>query len=506
MSSRKNAREFALLAFQARTFHFRELDPDFGFLPCTIFLVLLSAASERAGIVLPSTRQSEKLSPTLRAILVLLTLSIFINYIDRGNLSVAAPLLKDELRLSPSELGILLSAFFWSYTAFQIPSGWLIDRVDVTWVLAFGFFIWSCATSVTGLMHGFAALLVVRLVLGVGEAVAYPSYAKILARDFSIRHRGLGNGAIAAGQFTGPAVATFAGGILMADFGWRPFFIVLGLISLAWVIPWLIYTRPLRTASVSERSTASAERKDVQFGAGSMQPNSPLPTANRMVDLVDREPPALSAIFRERSFTGACVAHFACNYLTYFLLTWLPYYLVRQRHFSMTNMAKIGGLVFLMSALFSVASGWLCDHWVETGPSGSGVRKLIFVTGLSGSGISLMAAMIVPPGLSVALLITAGAFYGIANPLLFAGAQTLAGPDAAGQWMGAQNFAGNLAGIVAPALTGFLVGETGNFVWAVAVLGALTLVGSLAWLFVVGPIAPICWPTRRAEAPERTLA
>ncbi|MGH9736191.1 MAG: MFS transporter [Candidatus Acidiferrales bacterium] len=454
---------------------------------------------------MPSAPHSEKLSPTLRAVLVLLTLSIFINYIDRGNLSVAAPLLKDELRLSPSELGILLSAFFWSYTAFQIPSGWLIDRLDVTWVLAFGFFIWSCATSITGLMHGFVALLVVRLVLGVGEAVAYPSYAKILARDFSIRHRGLGNGAIAGGQFTGPAVATFAGGILMADFGWRPFFIVLGVISMAWVIPWLVYTRPLRTAPVSDPGSGS-EGNDLPFGASSARPNSQLTSANRTADIVDREPPALTAILGERSFSGACIAHFACNYLTYFLLTWLPYYLVRQRHFSMGSMAKIGGAVFLMSALFSVASGWLSDHWVETGPSGSRVRKLIFVIGLTGSGISLMAAMIVPPGLSVALLIIAGAFYGIANPLLFAGAQTLAGPRAAGQWMGAQNFAGNLAGIIAPSLTGFLVDVTGNFIWAVAVLGGLTLIGSLAWLFVVGPIAPVSWRRRRDAAPERTLA
>jgi MFS transporter, ACS family, D-galactonate transporter len=440
---------------------------------------------------LPSTPHPEKLSPTLRGVLVLLTLSIFINYVDRGNLSIAAPLLKDELHLSPAELGILLSSFFWTYTAFQIPSGWLIDRVDVTWVLALGFFLWSCATTVTGLLHGFAALLAARLVLGVGEAVAYPSYAKILARDFSIRHRGLGNGAIAAGQFSGPAVATLAGGILMARFGWRPFFIVLGLISLAWLIPWMIITRPLREPGPLKR------------------PESATGNAIRASTIVNRiamrEPPAMSEIVQQRSFSGACIAHFACNYLVYFLLTWLPYYLVRQRNFSMDSMAKIGGLVFLMSALSSVVSGWLSDHGIETGPSGSPVRKTMFVAGLAGSGLSLMAAMIVPPALSVVLLTAAGTFYGVANPLLFAGTQTLAGPDAAGQWMGAQNFVGNWAGIVAPALTGFLVGWSGNFVWAVAVLGVLTLIGSLSWLFVVGPIAPVSWRSRAAAPPERTL-
>lgn len=444
---------------------------------------------------MPRAPDSERLSGTLRSVLVLLTLSIFINYIDRGNLSIAAPLLKDELHLSPAELGILLSSFFWTYTAFQIPSGWLIDRVDVTRVLAIGFFIWSCATAATGLMRGFAALLVVRFVLGVGEAVAYPSYAKILARDFAVQHRGLGNGAIAAGQFCGPAVATLAGGILMARFGWRPFFIILGLISLAWIAPWMLATRPLRRpfAPHTGRQTGACVGQAAE---------SELAAAR---DGLVPQPPAIITIIRQRSFSGACIAHFCCNYLVYFLLTWLPYYLVRQRNFSMDSMAKIGGLAFLLSAVSSLVSGWLSDHWIDAGPAGSRIRKLLFVIGLGGAGVWLTFAMIVPSTLSVLLLLAAASFYGIANPLLFAGAQTLAGPDAAGQWMGVQNCVGNFAGIVGPALTGFLVGLTGGFFWAVAVLGALALVGSLSWLFVVGPIAPISWPSdvsnTRAKVP-----
>ena len=170
----------------------------------------------------------QKLSGPLRAVLTLMAFSVFLNYIDRGNLSIAAPLLKNELGLTATQLGILLSAFFWTYTAFQIPAGLLVDRFDVSWVLALGFAIWSGATAITGAMHAFASLLFVRLILGVGEAVAYPSYCKILARDYGETHRGLGNGAIAAGQTSGPAVGTLVGGILMARFGWRPFFIALG--------------------------------------------------------------------------------------------------------------------------------------------------------------------------------------------------------------------------------------------------------------------------------------
>lgn len=458
----------------------------------------MSRAAPGAAALVPTAPDSERFSPTLRAVLVLLALSIFINYIDRGNLSIAAPLLKDELRLSPAQLGILLSAFFWTYTAFQIPSGWLIDRLDVTWVLACGFFLWSCATTITGLMHGFAALLAVRLVVGVGEAVAYPSYAKILARDFSLRQRGLANGAIAAGQFTGPAVATLAGGILMAKFGWRPFFIVLGLICLVWLVPWMFYTRPLRASTPAR---ALRPRRAANGEAANAKADSAV--VNRAVLA---EPPSIQAIVRQRSFTGACISHFCCNYLVYFLLTWLPYYLVRQRHFSMQTMAKIGGLAFLMSAVSSLLFGWISDHWIDAGPHGSRARKWMFVVGLAGGGVSLTLAIVVPTALSVVLLVTASTFYGVANPLLFAGTQTLAGSDAAGQWMGAQNFVGNFAGIVAPALTGFLVDLTGNFFLAVAVLGALTLVGSLSWLFVVGPIAPVSWPARRASAAHNVSA
>jgi MFS transporter, ACS family, D-galactonate transporter len=115
-------------------------------------------------------------------VLAFLALSVFINYIDRGNLSIAAPMLKDELGMSASQLGVLLSSFFWTYSLFLILSGWLVDRLNVSWVMAIGFFLWSAATSATGFLHGFTALLVARLILGMGESVAYPAYSKILTK------------------------------------------------------------------------------------------------------------------------------------------------------------------------------------------------------------------------------------------------------------------------------------------------------------------------------------
>lgn len=403
----------------------------------------------------------EKLSVPLHRILFLLALSVFINYVDRGDLSIAAPLIKDELGLSPAQLGILLSSFFWTYTAFQIPVGWLVDRFDVSLVLAAGFFIWSAATAATGFMHGFMALLIVRLALGMGEAVAYPSYAKILARNFSGRHRGISNGAISAGAASGSAFGLFFGGMLVARFGWRPLFMGLGLICLLWLIPWLKW-RP-RSPQIIPR-------------------NPVVPTAS------------LLAIWRQRSLWGACVGHFAGNYLTYFLLTWLPYYLVRERNFSLSKMGIIAGVAFLCCAASSAISGPLSDRWIAAGVSPTRVRKSLLVIGLGGGGTVLVLCVMAPPDLSVALLLLSSALNGINNPNIFAAAQILAGPLAAGKWMGFQNFVGNFAGIAAPALTGLLVEKTGHFFLPFAVTGAVCWIGSLSWIYIVGTIEPVDWP------------
>src|SRR5258708_9454722 len=171
--------------------------------------------------------------------LILLFMAILVNYVDRGNLSIAAPLLKDELHLSASQLGILFSAFFWSYTALLSVSGWLVDRFDVNWVIAAGYLLWSLATATTGLVHGFALLLIMRLILGVGESVAFPACSKILALHLPESSRGLANGIIIAGVKCGPAVGTVVTGILITKYGWRPAFVAIGLVSLAWRPAWV---------------------------------------------------------------------------------------------------------------------------------------------------------------------------------------------------------------------------------------------------------------------------
>src|SRR2546429_6116198 len=176
-------------------------------------------------------------------IVCLLLLSVCINYVDRGSLSVAAPILSEEFSLSPSKLGYLLSAFFWSYTAFQLVVGWLVDRHDVKWVYACGFIFWSLAMASTGLATSFAGLLAARLCLGIGESVFLPSVSKIVVRLFPPARRGLPNALVDVGTKVGPALSIYLGGMLLRDYGWRALFIGIGLASLLWLLPWL-YSMP----------------------------------------------------------------------------------------------------------------------------------------------------------------------------------------------------------------------------------------------------------------------
>jgi ACS family D-galactonate transporter-like MFS transporter len=409
--------------------------------------------------VAPPRADRARVSPELSRVAVLLGLSIFINYIDRGTLSIAAPLVKEELHLSASQLGILLSSFFWTYATFQIVSGWLVDRANPNGFLALGVFIWSAATVGTGFVHGFGLLLAVRLILGIGESVCYPSYNKIIAKHYSESNRGRANAAIAAGYACGPAFGTLLGGMLMARAGWRLFFIVLGLASLVWLLPWIKY----------------------------------MPRDARLSASRSSRPARVLEILRQRSAWGTFAGLFSFNYLLYFLITWLPFYLVHERQFSIQTMSLVGGAAFFATALSALVFGWVSDRWIAAGATLTRVRKTFTGTGPVIASSIVLVSVIPDSRFAMALLIVVCISLGICSSNLWALTQTLAGPDTAGRWTGLQNFVGNLAGVVAPALTGIVVDRTGHFFWAFVITSIVALLGAVAWIFVVGPIRPVAW-------------
>jgi MFS transporter, ACS family, D-galactonate transporter len=397
-------------------------------------------------------------------LLSLLVVSVTINYIDRGNLSIAASRLSSELEIDPEKIGLLLSSFFWTYAAMQIVSGWLIDRYSVYWIFAGGFFIWSAATALTGLAGGFATIFALRLLLGVGESVAYPAYSKIIAQGFTEQHRGLANGLIDAGCKAGPALGLMIGGLVISRWGWRPLFIGIGLISLLWLIPWAWVAR--RAMRPSEHSVSLSGLE-----AG----------------------PGMAEIAGQRSAWGTFLCLFCGNYVWYFLLTWLPWYLVRERHYSEAAMGRFGSLAFWAVGLASLISGWVSDRMVEHGGSPTFVRKMFAAGGLTGAIVIVGVPLLENQNASLYVLIFACISFGCYSSHPWLISQTLAGPAAAGRWSGMQNAIGNLAGVVAPWLTGRIVRDTGHFVYAFAVVSVILGLGAASYVFLIGRIEPIVW-------------
>src|SRR5580704_16182045 len=397
-------------------------------------------------------------------LLALLVLSVTINYIDRGNLSIAASRLSSELQLDPEKIGLLLSSFFWTYAAMQTVAGWLIDRYSVFWIFAGGFFIWSAATVLTGLAGGFVTILALRLLLGMGESVSYPAYSKIIAQGFTEQHRGLANGLIDLGSKAGPALGLMIGGAIIGRYGWRPLFIGVGLVSMLWLLPWAWIARRNMRASEDSVTLTGSE-------AG----------------------PGLFEIAQQRSAWGTFLCLFCGNYVWYFLLTWLPWYLVRERHYSEAAMGRFGSMAFWAVGLASLISGWISDRLVEHGGSPTFVRKMFAAGGLTGAIVIVAVPLLQSESTSLYVLIFACISFGCYSSHPWLISQTLAGPAAAGRWSGMQNAIGNLAGVIAPWLTGRIVRDTGHFVYAFAVVSVILGVGAASYIFVIGRIEPIIW-------------
>jgi ACS family D-galactonate transporter-like MFS transporter len=399
-------------------------------------------------------------------VLILLAICALINYVDRGNLSIAAPLLKDELGISASQLGILLSAFFWTYTAMQFVSGWMVDSFDANRVIAAGFLLWSLTTAATGLVRGFTMLLAMRLMLGVGESVMIPACSKILGFHLPEHHRGFANGVLQGAWSSGPAVGTLGAGLLIARYGWRPVLIGIGLISLVWLPAWIKWM-PRGGAIVRS-----------------------LPAA-----------PGFADILRARSFWGVCGGHFSVNYLAYFMLTWLPFYLVRERHLSMQSMPKIASAYYAIEALSAITTGWFSDFFIRWHYTPTLVRKSAMAIGHTIAAIALAGCALANSQSYLLCLATVGIGCGAARAGPFAFSQTLAGRHATGKWTGLQNGFANLSGVVAPALTGFLVDRTGSFLAPLAIAAAVLVAGGLSWVFAVGRVEQVSWKSEQPTAP-----
>ena len=261
-------------------------------------------------------------------LILLLGAAVFLNYVDRGAIAVAAPLMKGELGLSATGFGIAVSAFFWVYAPVQLFVGWLCDRLSVYKLMAAGIILWAGSTLLMGLVGGFASLLVLRVMLGVGESIAFPGTSKIIARHIPAERRGIANAAVAAGLAAGPAVGTLAGGLIVASWGWRPMFFLFGLATLIWLLPW---QNMVRTFAAPGNEAAP-----------------------------DRVP--VSKIIGQWPLWAMSIGHATSNYVFYFLLAWLPLYLVQSRGFTITQMSLLAALGYTVQAIAALAYGHASDR------------------------------------------------------------------------------------------------------------------------------------------------
>ena len=337
----------------------------------------------------------------------LLALAVFINYVDRGNLATAMPLMKDQLGLTGTQVGVLASAFYWTYTPGQPLSGWLAHRLNPYRTLGLGLALWFLATAPRppAWSSGFAALIVLRLLLGLGESAAFPCSSKLLAQHLPPARLGAANGLIGVGLALGPAFGTWAGGNLMAQAGWRPAFLIFGAVSALWLIPWWPghpSSRPRRRRGPVRAIAVLPSDHEAHVGVGR-----------------GARPFQLELLLLLRDLVAA------------------PLSGQGPRPHHEPRMAEVGGMIYLVYAASSFIGGWLADRWIAAGASDNLVRKSVVIASHVIPGASLLIAATADANVSIACLFARRpSALGSTPPPSSPSARPWPGPRAAGKWMG----------------------------------------------------------------------
>jgi len=416
--------------------------------------------------------------PKIRWVMIAMCfLANAINYVDRANLAIAAPAIRADLGLDAAAMGLVLSAFFWTYALFQMPAGWFIDKMGVRISLAVAVGWWSIFTMVTGLTRGVGQIVGSRLLLGVGEAAAIPSFAKVAFNWFPRKERGLACSIFDSGSRVGSALSLPLVVWLISVVGWRGSFIVTGLLGIVWAAAWwFIYRDPEKYRSIAPEAVDAL--------------------------LAERGTPAVVApgskiswldLFRYRTIWGMMIGLFCLNFAIYFFITWFPSYLLEARGFSLSSLGTLG----MLPALLAIPGGWLggytSDSLIRHGWSVTAARKTCLVSGMLLSSSIALAVFVESTGACLALFSLAYASLSFAGANVWAIVGEIAPTaDHVASIGGIQNFAGNLAGIFITTFTGVMLTLTkGSFIIPLSVAGALCVIGAFSYLFIVGKIEPL---------------
>ena len=388
----------------------------------------------------------------------LLFVASFINYLDRATISVALPLISVDLHLGPETKGLVLSAFFWSYALMQIPVGWCADRWNLRWLYAGLFALWSLACGFTGFAGSLLVLILLRIMLGIGESIYLPGGTKIVSLLFPSADRGLPSGLFDSGTRLGLAVGAPLIAALIAFFGWRNMFGLVGFTAILWVVPWLL-AAPRNLQSVPSVPAGGA-----------------LPPSRR--------------IHFNRNLFGMCLGFFCFDYYWYLYVTWIPDYLVTVRHLTLVRAGFYAALPYFVFGACQPLGGWVADALIRRGWNETRTRKTMLGAAFL-CGLMLIPAARAGSPLSALAFLVGGSFVGLANGNMFAILQSCAPPNEVGIWTGFENFAGNIGGVLAPVVTGFLIARTGAYLPAFALATGILVAGIFAYGFIVGELKPV---------------
>ena len=390
-------------------------------------------------------------------LILLLGIAIFLNYVDRGALPTAAPVLKKDLALSNEAYGLAISAFFWVYAPIQLFSGWLCDRFSVYKLLALGIVIWAASTLLMGFIGAFSSLFVLRIMLGIGESLAFPGSSKVISRHVPAERRGIANAALAMGIAFGPAVGTLIGGLIVAQWGWRAMFVSFGLVTLLWLLPWRQAVRRLPTTDYADEGPSIPLRK----------------------------------LMSKWSLWSMSIVHALGNYCFYFLLAFTPLYLTEARGFSKTEWVYLASLGYAVQGLCAFLFGHVSDRWTRSGRSEAVCRRWMMVASQALAALAILGLAYAHSAVTIAILLClAGAASAALSMNLYAVAQMFAGPRASGTWVGFQNALGNISGIIGPPLTGLIIDRAG-FESAFLLTAAVAAFGAFWWAVGVPKIEQV---------------
>lgn len=409
--------------------------------------------------------------------LALVFVNVVINYLDRTNLSVAAPALSKDLSLSSVEMGLIFSAFGWTYAALQIPGGLIADRYGPRVLYAFCLITWSLATICQGFTKGFMSLFGFRLATGAFEAPSYPINNRIVTSWFPDNERASAIALYVSGQFIGLAFLTPVLVTIQYYAGWRGLFIVTGLTGLVWGIIWyLFYRDPLQHPRANQ-----AELDYIEKGGGVFHEKK---TPDEKATVWRWE--NFKRVFSSRTLWGVYIAQFAVNATLWFFLTWFPTYLVQYRGLDFIKSGYLASVPFLAACGGLLLSGFLSDKLVQRGKSVSLARKAPIIFGLLLS-VSIVGANYTDDT-ALIIFFLALAFFGAGMALIsWVFVSILSPKHLIGLTGGVFNFMGNLASIVVPIVIGYLARE-GDFKPALVFIGVLGLIGALSYIFIVGKI------------------